>query len=146
MELFGHVSGSGTISGATLFGNLNIGSSPGVITLEDVAISDSATTTFEITGTDPSQFDRLVLLGTVALAGTAQITFDNFAPDLTDTFQLIDVTVPPVSSWFSSVTAPEGWILSSDGLLAVPEPSSLLLLVLAVGYLAIGQGRSCRNG
>jgi len=28
---------------------------------------------------------------------------------------------------------------------AVPEPSSLLLLVLAVGCLTVAQGRSCRN-
>jgi len=27
----------------------------------------------------------------------------------------------------------------------VPEPSSLLLLVLAVGCLTVAQGRSCRN-
>ena len=41
-ELFGHVSGSGTLSGTTLFGNLNIGSSPGVVTLEDVTMSASS--------------------------------------------------------------------------------------------------------
>ena len=137
-QLYGDVSGSGTISGATLFGNLDIGSSPGVITLEDVAISDSATTTFEITGTDPSQFDRLVLLGTVALAGTAQITFDNFAPDLTDTFQLIDLAGGTASSWFSSVAAPEGWTLSSSGTLSViPEPTSFILILIGLALLPL---------
>jgi len=88
----------------------------------------------------------MILVGSVALAGTAQITFDNFTPDLSDTFQLLDLTGGTASSWFSSVVAPEGWTLSSDGLLAVPEPSSLLLLVLAVGCLTVTQGRSCRNG
>ena len=29
---------------------------------------------------------------------------------------------------------------------AVPEPSGLLLLVLAIGCLAVARGRSCRNG
>jgi hypothetical protein len=91
-ELFGHVSGSGTLSGTTLFGNLNIGSSLGAITLEDMTLSASGTTTFEVAGTDASQFDRLTLVGSVALDGTAQITFDNFTPELSDTFQLIDLT------------------------------------------------------
>ena len=36
LVLYGDVSGSGTVSDATLFGNVNIGSSPGAITLEDV--------------------------------------------------------------------------------------------------------------
>ena len=135
LELFGHVSGSGTLSGTTLFGNLNIGSSPGVITLEDVVMSEFATTTFEIAGTDPSQFDQLILIGSVALNGTAQITFDNFTPDLADTFQLLDLTGGTASSWFSSVVAPEGWTLSSGVLLAIPEPSSALLL--GIGILCV---------
>ena len=101
-------------------------------------MSDSATTTFEITGTDPSQFDRLILGGTVALAGTAQITFDNFAPDLTDTFQLIDLTNGTASSWFSSVAAPEGWILSSSGTLsAIPEPTSFILVLIGLALLPL---------
>jgi len=140
-ELFGHVSGSGTLSGTTLFDNLNIGSSPGVITLKDMTMSASSTTTFEVAGTDFSQFDQLILIGSVALDGTAQITFDNFTPDSADTFQLLDLTGGTASSWFSSVVAPEGWTLSTDGLLAVPEPSSLLLLVLAVGCLSATRAR-----
>jgi len=130
-ELFGHVSGSGTLSGTTLFGNLNIGSSPGAITLEDMTLSASGTTTFEVAGTDASQFDRLTLVGTVALDGTAQITFDGFTPDPSDTFQLIDLTSGTASNWFSSVVAPAGWTLSSSGLLAIPEPHTLLLASLA---------------
>ena len=135
LELFGHVSGSGTLPGTTLFGNLNIGSSPGAITLEDMTLSASGTTTFEVAGTDASQFDRLTLVGSVALNGTAQISFDSFTPDLSDTFQLIDLTNGTASSWFSSVVAPEGWTLSTDGLLAIPEPSSALLL--GIGILCV---------
>ena len=51
LMLYGDVSGSGTLSGTTLFGNLNIGSSPGVVTLEDMTMSASSTTTFEVAGT-----------------------------------------------------------------------------------------------
>jgi len=147
LELFGHVSGSGTISGTTLFGNVNIGSSPGAITLEDVTLSASGTTTFEVAGTDASQFDRLVLLGTVALAGTAQITFDNFVPELTDTFQLLDLAGGTPSSWFSSVVAPEGWVLSSSGTLSViPEPASLLLAAMSLGGLFFRRGQLFLRG
>lgn len=52
LELFGHVSGSGTLSETKLFGNLNIGNSPGSITLENVVMTSSATTTFAVTDTD----------------------------------------------------------------------------------------------
>ena len=48
LKLFGDVLGSGTLSGTSLFGNINIGSSPGVITLEDMTMSASSTTTFEV--------------------------------------------------------------------------------------------------
>jgi hypothetical protein len=130
--LYGDVSGSGTLSGTTLFGNLDIGSSPGAITLEDMTLSASGTTTFEVAGTDASQFDRLTLIGSVALDGTAQISFDNFTPDPSDTFQLIDLTSGTASNWFSSVVAPEGWTFSSSGLLAIPEPATLPLLALGM--------------
>jgi len=140
-ELFGHVSGSGTLSGTTLFGNLNIGSSPGVVTLEDMTMSASSTTTFEVAGTDSSQFDQLILIGSVALDGTAQITFDNFTPDLSDTFQLIDLTNGTASSWFSSVVTPDGWTLSSGGLLAVPEPTSFMLVVIGLALLLLKSRR-----
>ena len=75
----------------------------------------SSTTTFEVAGTDSSQFDQLILIGSVALDGTAQITFDNFTPELSDTFQVLDLTDGTTSSWFSSVVAPEGWTFSSGG-------------------------------
>ena len=118
-----------------VFGNLNIGETLGAITLEDVTLSPSATTTFEVAGTDLSQFDQLTLVGSVALNGTAQITFDNFTPESSDTFQLLDLTNGTASSWFSSVVAPEGWTLSSGVLLAISEPSSALLL--GIGILCV---------
>ena len=141
LVLYGDVSGSGTLSGATVFGNLDIGSSPGAITLEDVTLSGSGTTTFEVAGTDASQFDRLTLVSMVALDGTARITFDSFTPDPSDTFQLIDLTNGTASNWFSSVVAPAGWTLSSGGLLAVPEPSTLLLALFGLALLPLRRRR-----
>jgi len=80
-----------------------------------------------------------MLVGSMDLDGMAQITFDNFTSDPAETFQLIDLINGTTSSWFSSVVAPEGWTLSSGGLLAIPEPSTALLLCL--GLMALATGR-----
>ena len=109
-----------------------------------MTLSASGTTTFEVAGTDASQFDRLTLVGSVALDGTAQISFDSFTPDPSDTFQLIDLTSGTASNWFSSVVAPAGWTLSSSGLLAIPEPSTLLLASLASMGLTLRRRRWAR--
>ena len=92
LELFGHVSGSGTITGGTLYGNLLIGTSPGTVTLEDTILSEATTTMFEVGGTDVTDFDRLLLAGGVTINGTAEISFtDGFTPQESDTFQLVDL-------------------------------------------------------
>jgi hypothetical protein len=109
-----------------------------------MTLSASGTTTFEITGTAPNQFDQLMLVGSVALDGTAQITFDGFTPDPSDTFQLIDLTSGTASNWFSSVVEPAGWTLSSSGLLAIPEPHTLLLASLASIGLTLRRRRWAR--
>ena len=104
-------------------------------------MSASSTTTFEVAGTNSSQFDQLILIGWVALDGTAQITFDNFTPDPADTFQLLDLTGGTASSWFSSVMAPEEWTLSSNGLLVVPEPTSFMLALISLALLSLRSRR-----
>ena len=67
--------------------------------------------------------------------------FDNFTPDPADTFQLIDLTSGTASNWFSSVVAPAGWTLSTGGLLAVPEPSTLILALAALAMLPLWRRR-----
>ena len=128
-------------AGSFLLSALPLSAGPGAITLEDVVLSEFATIKFEITGTDPSQFDQLILVGSVALDGTAQITFDNFTPELSDTFQLLDLTGGTASSWFSSVVAPERWTLSTNGLLAVPEPTSFMLVIIGMALLLLRRRR-----
>ena len=81
---------------------------------------------------DAFEGGRSRLFGDVYLDDTAQITFDNFPPESSDTSQLIDLTNGTVSSWFSSLVAPEGWTLSSGALLAIPEPSLTLLLGIRI--------------
>ena len=139
--LVGDVSGSGTISGMTLFGNLDIGSSPGAITLEDVTLSAAGTTTFEVAGTTLADYDRILLAGGVTLDGVMNVSFiDGFMPAESDVFQLIDLGTATVTGWFSSVNTPAGWSLNASGLLynnsaAVPEPATLLLALLGVALL-----------
>ena len=141
LELFGHVSGSGTISGTTLFGNLDIGSSPGAITLEDVTLSAAGTTTFEVGGTTLADYDRILLAGGVMLDGVMNVSFmDGFMPAESDTFQLIDLGTATVTGWFSSVNTPAGWSLSASGSLynnstAVPEPAAILLALFGLALL-----------
>ena len=141
LELFGHVSGSGTISGTTLFGNLDIGSSPGAITLEDVTLSAAGTTTFEVGGTTLADYDRILLAGGVMLDGVANVSFmGGFMPAESDVFQLIDLGSATVTGWFSSVNTPAGWSLSASGSLynnstAVPEPATLLLALFGLSLL-----------
>ena len=141
LTLYGDVSGSGTISGTTLFGNLDIGSSPGAITLEDVTLSAAGTTTFEVGGTTLADYDRMLLAGGVILDGVMNVSFvDGFMPAESDTFQLIDLGTATVTGWFSSVNTPAGWSLSASGSLynnstAVPEPSTLLLALFGLALL-----------
>ena len=61
-------------------GNFNTASRPDVITLEDMTMSASSTTAFGFIDTDSYQLDQLILVGSVALDGMAQITFDYFTP------------------------------------------------------------------
>ena len=84
----GNVTGSGTglslradVSGSDTIvsGNLHIGNSPESITLEEVVLSSSATITSGIMGTDPTQFDQLILGGTVALGDSAEIIYQTSA-------------------------------------------------------------------
>ena len=55
LELFGHVSGSGSISDTTIYGNIDVGNSAGQLTLTDVVLgSDNTVVTLEIGGADSS--------------------------------------------------------------------------------------------
>jgi len=116
LTLYGDVSGSGNITGSTVYGNLVIGTSPGTITLEDSILSDATTTVFEVGGTDVTNFDQLLLAGSVTINGTAEISFtDGFAPQESDTFQLVDLGTATLTNWFQQVTAPDGWGVSETG-------------------------------
>ena len=53
LDLFGHVSGTGSVSDTTIYGNIDVGNSAGQLTLTDVVIgSDNTVVTLGIGGAD----------------------------------------------------------------------------------------------
>jgi hypothetical protein len=107
LTLSGGVTGSGTLSHVFLNGGqITIGNSPGVITLEDVFVADNTTFDFSIQGTDPSEYDRLILTGDVTLAGMLDVELMNsFNPQIGDTFDILDFNT--ASGSFSEMNLPE---------------------------------------
>lgn len=140
MTIFGDVSGTGSISNTTIYGNVSVGNSPGSITLTDVDLGNT-NITMEIEGTADGQYDTLIFnSGTDPSSANLTIGFaSSFTPSTADSWQLMsgggDYT------GFNTISTPDGWSLTSTGMLVavVPEPASLLLalsgLTLAGGYL-----------
>jgi len=157
--------GSGTTGGAvTVNGILSPGNSPGVLTVASVALNASSTSLFEVNGTTRgTQYDGLDITGVngVAYGGALSLSFGN-GSSLADntTFDLFSFTGTP-SGNFSSVTstgyyagtwtqAAGEWSLTTseqkltftpstgDLVIAVPEPSTLVLLsgLAVVGFFA----------
>ena len=145
LRVYGDISGTGTIADTTLFGNLNIGNSPGDVILENATLSSSTIVALAIEGVNQGEFDTLTIDGASDIsAATLNITFSGFTPDGPgDTFALLGNFS---ATNFSTITTPDGWNLSNAGVLsgsAVPEPSSLALLagLFAVGFTATRRGR-----
>jgi len=143
LTLSGVVTGSGTLSDLTLDGgDITIGNSAGVITLEDVLVAATTTFEFGIEGTDPSEFDRLILTGDVTLAGTAVLgVAQGVSISVGSTFALVDFSGANLTGWFDDVETPSGWSLDpfSGVLTVVPEPGTGALL--AVGLVVLGARR-----
>jgi hypothetical protein len=139
-NIYGDVSGSGTLADATVFGNLNIGSSPGEMTLQGVTLSATTTVTMEIMGTGSGEFDTLIADAfTDVSAASLSIGF-SFVPSTESSWQLISGGVAPLS--FANISVPEGWTLNSVGVLsAVPEPSTYALLLGAGSLVFAAQRR-----
>ena len=138
LELFGHVSGTGSISDTTIYGNIDVGNSVGQLTLTDVVLgSDNTVVTLEIGGADSSLYDTITFAGDTTLAGDLEVELiDSFLPQVGDTFSLFslepevalqgdfnDILLPDLETglWDSS------GLLSSGNLLVIstiPNPCS----------------------
>lgn len=148
LTVYGDLSGSGSVTNVLLFGNLEVGNSPGLLNLESTTVGDTSTITMEIAGTELPDYDRIVLGPNVDF-GEAAVTAlftDGFTPQSTDTFQLFwagaggDLYGALSDANFA---APDGWVLDPQtGLLQViPEPSTLTLAAVALLALAFRSRR-----
>ena len=149
LYLSGGLTGSGSVSDAVLGGSVDIGNSPGAITLEDVLVADNTTFDFSIQGTDPSEYDRLILTGDVTLAGMLDVELINsFNPQIGDIFDLfalepgvnlqgafsnIDLPAINTGSWDTST------LLTNGSISVIPEPGTGVLL--AIGLVVLGGRR-----
>jgi beta propeller repeat protein len=139
LELFGHVSGTGTITGTTIFGNVSPGNSAGQLGLTDVVLSSAGTLNLEIGGTDTQQYDQVTLAGTMSLAGDLQVQLiDSFVPQVGDIFSLFNLAPSTnLLGGFSDILLPElaSGVWDATGLL-----SSGNLLVISPGPNPCGLG------
>ena len=139
LELFGHVSGTGTISGTSIFGNVSPGSSTGQLALTDVLLSSAGTLSLEIGGTETHQYDQVRLAGTTVLAGDLEVLLiDSFVPQVGDTFSLFNLAPSlNLQGGFSDILLPE---LTSGVWDATDLLSSGSLMVIAPGPNPCGLG------
>jgi hypothetical protein len=136
LVIFGNVGGTGSVSDTTIYGNVSVGNSPGSMTFTDVDLGNS-NIFMEIDGTELGQYDTLNVNGGSNLTSASLIVAfgSDFTPSLSDSWQLIGGDGDPDS--FGSISPPDGWSLTSSGMLiAVPESSSLPV-VLGLCALAL---------
>jgi hypothetical protein len=145
------LSGVGTINatGKTVQvdGTLSPGNSPGTLTIYgNLTLSPTAVSNFEINGTAPGLFDRIVGVNSMTFGGTLNLT-TGYAAALGDTVQLF--TANTYSGTFSSITGTNlggglSWSFdAANGTITViPEPSTWVMLV--GGLAALILLRCCR--
>lgn len=156
LAVYGNVSGNGAYindGGTLLFaGQISPGKSPGFTPVTgDADFASTSILEMEIAGTDPSEYDRYDVSGTLSLHGgeLRVVLLDAFVPQYGQSFDMFDWG--SVSGTFGKVTLPElsaglEWDTSrlyTDGVVGVvPEPS--LLGLVCVGAVSLAGRRRGR--
>lgn len=147
------IRGAGTIDGpVTIQGQFQPGvpASVGTLTLLNDALNlnNGSTTTFELFTPNPGDFDRVIGIDQLTLAGTISISLiGGFQPQMGDTFDLLDFNTIDSSGFNlgSELVLPAlnpglfwntNQFLSTGVLVVVPEPTTALALLGATGMLA----------
>ena len=150
----GATSGKGNFPGSGIFefvDGFSPGNSPAEVSFGgNVVLGPSSATLMELAGTEPGEYDRLLVAGVLDVAGGLEIELlDDFIPTLDDAFQIFEVT--DLLGTFSSVLLPElsgnlSWdhshLYSSGTLSVIPEPASTLLTGISlIGLLGLRRQR-----
>jgi len=154
---FGELTGSGDFQGSgsvEIFGDLRPGASPGIMEFGgDLMLGASSSTSIELFGTD--LIDRLFVLGDASLGGTLDVrALDGFTLSPGDSFLFLSIDGLRTGTFLN---AAEGDVVLSHGgvdlqltyfggdgndlvlFAAIPEPSTLVLVGLAVPVLVLGR-------
>ena len=130
------VTGAGNTTGNILYaGGYSPGNSAAVVFVANIAFDSTSVLAMEIGGLIPGEFDQLNVSGLATLDGTLELSLINdYLLEYGRSYPLIS---GDTVGEFDQVTGlPNGWHLDygSRGVMMVPEPSTLaLLLVLGIG-------------
>ena len=154
----GSLTGTGTILGSLAnYGTINPGNSPGTLNITgDYTQDATATLLIELAGTTQgTEYDWLNVSGTATLDGTLEVTlYGTFElSDLSKGDTFVILTADSILGTFASVTYDDmddalwkiiygdttvtlEYIGSSGGTTPTPEPTTILLMVLGLAWLA----------
>jgi len=166
--------GSGTMGGLVTIagGTLSPGGTPGIMTMDSLALDAAATTVMEISGTAPGTgYDQVVLTGTLGYEGTLSlnlqqafadgVVFDlfkgfssssgNFASVQSVGSAYPGVTFTRANAVWTSTTVNNQYLRLDQAtgdlaIVVVPEPSTLALAATAVAFAGVAVRRRAGRG
>ncbi|MCE5327036.1 MAG: PEP-CTERM sorting domain-containing protein [Planctomycetaceae bacterium] len=156
LVVYGDIRGNGSVVNTTVYGNVSVGHSPGVMTMDDTTLSGSSILAMELGGTDQSLYDQVVLPGllTVQSGATLDVSwYDGFEGSLGDTFTLFSLAGGSISGTFDVILPTFSdpglnWntsaLYSSGTISVVPEPATMALLSIG-GLLILARRRGRRE-
>ncbi len=148
LTVWGHLRGSGTLDNVTIYGDLNVGNSPGTIEADGLTLTSACTLEMELGGLlAGAEHDQIILDGLLTLDGVLDVDwYNNFEAILGDSFTLFAMeNGASIAGQFNEILLPSfsdpslSWdtsgLYTAGTISVVPEPTTLALLL--AGGLAI---------